>query len=209
MDDCFDNGPIPQRPRGIPLPTLRTAHCPAAPIDADQTRTPGSILMKTCSYCGRENPEEAAACRECGTELNSPHPPPPREKKERFWNRPLSDDGIMERTARELGKTLRGRRCTCGHAMRPVSVEVRRFLFPTPKFSGATYQCTRCPQQCTISTGLKGSALFLGLFSPLPYLRPSQFSAVSACVYALLPVLSWVVFFWQCRVEKKFPEERK
>lgn len=28
--------------------------------------------MKKCTYCGRENDDEALACRECGTEFKSP-----------------------------------------------------------------------------------------------------------------------------------------
>ena len=39
--------------------------------------------MKKCAYCGRDNPDEALNCRECGTELEEtraepvPEPPPP------------------------------------------------------------------------------------------------------------------------------------
>jgi hypothetical protein len=35
--------------------------------------------MKICSYCGRENSDELANCRECGTELSTPPPPEPPE----------------------------------------------------------------------------------------------------------------------------------
>jgi hypothetical protein len=35
--------------------------------------------MKICSYCGRENSDELANCRECGTELPAPPPPEPPE----------------------------------------------------------------------------------------------------------------------------------
>jgi uncharacterized membrane protein YhaH (DUF805 family)/ribosomal protein L40E len=31
--------------------------------------------MKKCTYCGRENDDEATACRECGTEWQRPVPP--------------------------------------------------------------------------------------------------------------------------------------
>ena len=32
----------------------------------------GLPRMKTCSYCGRENADEATRCRECGTETPAP-----------------------------------------------------------------------------------------------------------------------------------------
>ncbi len=39
--------------------------------------------MKTCGYCGRDNGDDALACRECGTELVDPQagspPAPPRD----------------------------------------------------------------------------------------------------------------------------------
>jgi len=31
--------------------------------------------MKTCSYCGRENQDEAARCRECGTDFTTEQAP--------------------------------------------------------------------------------------------------------------------------------------
>jgi hypothetical protein len=41
--------------------------------------------MKTCSYCGRENSDEAVRCMECGTEIvaQSPVSPPKAEP----WDR--------------------------------------------------------------------------------------------------------------------------
>ena len=36
--------------------------------------------MKQCSYCGRDNPDEAAHCRECGTEFERTVAPPPLEE---------------------------------------------------------------------------------------------------------------------------------
>jgi hypothetical protein len=35
--------------------------------------------MKKCSYCGRDNTDEAANCHECGTEFERPAEPPPPE----------------------------------------------------------------------------------------------------------------------------------
>jgi len=35
--------------------------------------------MKQCSYCGRDNADDALFCRECGTELERPSEPPPPE----------------------------------------------------------------------------------------------------------------------------------
>jgi hypothetical protein len=37
--------------------------------------------MKRCSYCGRENNEDAACCYECGTEFQRPSEPVPVEPK--------------------------------------------------------------------------------------------------------------------------------
>lgn len=33
--------------------------------------------MKACSYCGRENSDDAVYCRECGTEFEKPKAPTP------------------------------------------------------------------------------------------------------------------------------------
>ncbi len=44
--------------------------------------------MKSCAYCGRENPDEATHCRECGTtefrggELLKPKPEPVEEAQD-------------------------------------------------------------------------------------------------------------------------------
>ena len=50
--------------------------------------------MKCCSYCGRENTDEALRCHECGTEFEQPRPvetprvEPPRPE---YYFPPLSD----------------------------------------------------------------------------------------------------------------------
>jgi Putative prokaryotic signal transducing protein len=38
--------------------------------------------MKKCSYCGRENSDEASHCFECGTEFDPIAPPPPPRQPE-------------------------------------------------------------------------------------------------------------------------------
>jgi ribosomal protein L40E len=38
--------------------------------------------MKTCSYCGRDNIDEALHCRECGTKFEPPEPPEDRSQLE-------------------------------------------------------------------------------------------------------------------------------
>jgi hypothetical protein len=48
--------------------------------------------MKKCSYCGLENPDEAAQCATCQTDLNPAEPPPPPKlvtalDEQRFWER--------------------------------------------------------------------------------------------------------------------------
>src|SRR5690349_13140615 len=39
--------------------------------------------MKTCSYCGRENPDDATRCRECGTETSTTASVPAEERVHR------------------------------------------------------------------------------------------------------------------------------
>jgi hypothetical protein len=42
----------------------------------------GSLCMKNCSYCGRDNLDDALNCRECGTEFEEVSEPIPPEKLE-------------------------------------------------------------------------------------------------------------------------------
>lgn len=47
--------------------------------------------MKHCSYCGRENQDEAVRCYECGTEFKRPiEPAPPEPKRSQYDFPPLS-----------------------------------------------------------------------------------------------------------------------
>lgn len=52
--------------------------------------------MKKCAYCGRENPDDAVHCLECGTEFVQPSPTPPTPEPEparpRYEIRPLSPE---------------------------------------------------------------------------------------------------------------------
>jgi hypothetical protein len=57
-----------------------------------------------------------------------------------FWNHPL--EAQAHDKAKALVKTLPARRCACGNLMRPISVDVRSFLYLTAKYHGATYRCT-------------------------------------------------------------------
>lgn len=38
--------------------------------------------MKTCTYCGRENEDQATRCRDCGSEFVPAAPPPDHSSKE-------------------------------------------------------------------------------------------------------------------------------
>src|ERR1043166_98917 len=50
--------------------------------------------MKTCAYCGRENPDAATLCIECGTdEFKTPGQPPPLKLRDLFeFSAPVADD---------------------------------------------------------------------------------------------------------------------
>lgn len=57
--------------------------------------------MKTCSYCGRDNQDDAARCQECGTELATA---PLKSEAPRAWERVATLDHDVEagRLASEL-----------------------------------------------------------------------------------------------------------
>ena len=52
---------------------------------------------------------------------------------------------------------------------------------------------------------MMGTTLVIGVLSLLPFLKPSQFTALSTC-NALIPIVSWTVFFRLRRNHKTFPE---
>lgn len=60
--------------------------------------------MKTCSYCGHENPENATQCQECETDL-PPRPETPFELSSQFAKiAVINDESEAERLRLELEK---------------------------------------------------------------------------------------------------------
>ena len=93
--------------------------------------------MKTCTYCGRENEDQAAKCQECGAEfVRSPasteHPPKETSETERFEKIAVLDNEVQ---AELMDGILTGR--DIPHIMQSYYDSAMDGLFQTGKGWGA------------------------------------------------------------------------
>jgi hypothetical protein len=56
--------------------------------------------MKKCSYCGRDNDDDALNCRECGTEFEKPNEPSPPEEPRQ--SETSESSGVMQKKRGKL-----------------------------------------------------------------------------------------------------------